>query len=148
MFKETEDMSPLLRSINRHGLWKGVAWGITIMALIDGSTYAVRGNKVATGPSYAIIREQLPGGLKFYGVIMLAIACLIIYATARESANFSRKVMLGVFIFSAWMTSLTVAGWIYTHSFAISGLSKWFLILWLSLWLAATVPKGGGRGAT
>lgn len=147
MLKETDDMNPFLKSINHHGLWKGVAWGIAAVALIDGSTYAVRGNRVATGPSYAIIREQLPGGLKFYGFIMLALACIIIYATAKESHSLSRKVMLGVFIFSAWMTGLTIAGWLYTDSFAISGLTKWFLILWLSLWLASTVPQDGGRGA-
>lgn len=139
---------PILSLMKRQGIWKGVAWGIAAMALLDGSTYSVKGNNVATGPSYAIIREQLPGGLKLYGVAMLFIACLIIYSTASHSIRLTRNVMLGVFFFSVWMTGLTIAGWIYTHSFSISGLSKWFLILWLSLWLAATVPDNGGRDAS
>lgn len=148
MTESIYDMSTLSRFMNKQGIWKGMAWGIAANALIDGSVYFVKGNSVATGPSFAIIREQLPQGLKAYGLIMLVMACIIIYASARNSQKFARNTMLGVFSFSVWMTVLTVAGWIYSNQFSIGGLSKWFLILWLSLWLSATVPKSGGRDAT
>lgn len=143
------DMNRVMRFIHHHGLWQGAAWGIAAVALIDGSSYSVKGNKLATGPSYSVLRDQVPGGMKIYGYAMLLIAAFIIYATASHSATFCRRVMLGVFIFSVWMNVLTFAGWIHAGQVGIGGLSKWFLILWLSLWLAATAgPYHGGGDAT
>lgn len=143
-----DDMNILSRFVNRHGLWRGTAWGISAIALLQGSIYSVKGDRVATGPSFSVLKDQFPDGVKVYGYAMLLVACAAMYSSAVDNTTTSRKIMLGIFIFSVWMNVIVIAGWIHAHSAGINGLSIWFLVLWLSLWLSATVGPSGGRDAS
>lgn len=137
----------LSKFIHKHGLWRGVAWGIAAASILDGATFTVRGNHAATGPSFSLLRLYLPWGMHTYGIIMLFLACAVIYSSHPMGA-IGRRTMYAVFVFSVWMTVFTVGGWIHEHHVAINGFSKWFLIVWVSLWLSATSePRAGGDGA-
>lgn len=130
-----DTLAALYQRMYQIGLWRGVAWGIAGVAIWDGAGYFVRGNAIANGPSFEIIRE-LPGGMHTHGTIMLLLAVLIIYSS-HEKASFSRRVFLVVFAYSIWVSSALIAGWAVSGQVVWSGVSKWFLIAWLALGLAA-----------
>jgi hypothetical protein len=123
--------------IAQAGLWKGICWGIAILAMIDGSTYFVKGNNVATGPSFYVLKNQF-GGLRFYGAAMLIIAGLAIYASAVRG-RCGRYIMVGIFVFSFWVClEIAVGLWQANKGFAPGNLSKWFFVMWAAIWLAGT----------
>lgn len=123
--------------IAKQGLWRGACWGMALVCMIDGSTYFVKGNTVATGPSFHLIRSQ-PGGLTLYGACMLFLAALIIYASA-EREKYGRRIMLGVFIASFWVCLEITIGMVQANQGFVPGnISKWFFMMWVALWLAGT----------
>lgn len=126
------------------GLWRWIAWGIAGTAIWDGAGYFVNGNSIANGPSFEIMK-QLPGGMRTHGLVMLILAALVIYFSY-EKAALSRRVFLAVFAYSIWVSSSLIAGWTVTHQIVWSGVSKWFLIAWLALGLAANTVQESRSG--
>ena len=119
-----------------YGLWRGVAWGLGIVAMIDGSFYLVRGNASTVGPSYTILRN-IPGGMHTHGIIILIISASIFYSSAQKGI-LARRVQYASFVYAVWLMTSTVTGCILAGQFAIGSTTKWALIGWLNLWLALT----------
>lgn len=124
------------RGITGIGLWRAMAWAVAGIAIWDGAGFFVRGNVVATPDELAVMRN-VPGGMRTHGIIMLLIACAVIYASSSRS-SLARRIFLVAFTYSVWVSFATISGWAVTHRIAWSAPSKWFLIAWITIWLAAT----------
>ena len=69
----------------------------------------------------------------------MAFAAAIMYASS-ACGQLARYVFMAFCVFSIWMTCACVGGWVVASQVSVSGLSKWFLLTWISMWLAAFTP--------
>jgi hypothetical protein len=123
--------------LRRIGLWRGMAFGVALLALWDGTGYFARGNLIAHGPSLAFLRTFPLGGMKLHGAVMILLAIAIIYVI-RDKGTPARIVMLVVFCYSVAFSCALVWGWHISHEVTWSAPSKWFFVAWVAVWLAAT----------
>lgn len=128
--------SPHLRLLAKFGLWRAMAWGIAVLAIWDGAGYFAKGNSIAQGPGLVVLRD-VPFGLHLHGAIMLILASAIIYSS-HDRPEMARITFLCVFAYSIWVSTAVIAGWMVSHHVTWSSPSKWFLIAWISLFLAAS----------
>lgn len=120
-------------------LWEGVVMGIAASTLVDGIGYAIFGNSITFGPSYALLRE-CPGGMHTFGGVFIGLSILLVLAVYLKG-NFAETVMLLLFMFSVGIACAVGGGWVQEGAIAINPITKWFLIGWVSLWLAASRPE-------
>lgn len=59
-------------------LWLALSWSLCLMLVVIGSAYLLRGPHRATGP-YALIGDQLPGGMRSHGLLMVLIGFALAY---------------------------------------------------------------------
>lgn len=125
--------------LHSYGLWRLIAWGEGALATIDGATFFSRGNGVARGPSYYVLRH-IPGGLHTYGVVMLIAAAYIFYSSARRG-DLARFVQFGTFVLAVWVSAAVIVSWAQVGEVAFGAVTKWFFIAWVALSLYLTEDK-------
>lgn len=141
-----DKMGKITRIFHKWGaldLWRGSAWGAAGVCMYDGGGYAAEGNRVAQGGSFAALRH-IPGGMHTYGTIMLILAAAVFYTSAK-GGQAARVVLLCLFGFSIGIVVALIWGMSISHEVAWSAPSKWFLVAWLSVLLAATSDAYASR---
>lgn len=126
----------VVTKFQHYGLWRLVAWGEGMLALIDGATFFAKGNPVANGSSYSILKN-IPGGMHTHGALMLVIAAYVFYSSAHKN-DLSFWVQFGVMIYSTWVTVAVTTGWIIANQISIGITTKWLFIMWVAFGLMIT----------
>jgi hypothetical protein len=121
------------------GLWNLIAWGEAVAVTIDGATYFVKGNSAALGPSFDVLK-QVPGGLHTYGAVMLVVAALIMYSSARRG-SMAEHVQFALFILGFLISASIITSWVQADSYQTNAISKWFILTWSGLVLTLTAGK-------
>jgi hypothetical protein len=116
-----------------------MAWGEAGLATLDGAVFFARGNTVAHGPSYYILK-RMPWGLHTYGVILLILGAYIFYSSAR-CGFLARRVQFATFVVSIWISAAVVISWIQVNTVAFGSITKWFLVAWIALSLYLTEER-------
>lgn len=125
--------------IHSYGLWRMIAWGEGALATIDGATFFSRGNGVAHGPSYYVLKH-VPGGLHTYGAIMLVFAAYIFYSSARRG-RLAKQVQFATFVLAVWVSAAVIVSWVQVNAVSFGAITKWFFIAWVALSLYLTEDK-------
>lgn len=125
--------------IKEVGLWNLIAWGEAGLAAIDGSTYWVKGNNAALGPSFDILKE-MPGGLYTYGIAMLLLSGLIMYSTGKPG-RFAERVQFAVFVLGLLISVSIMVSWFEADDYQTNAISKWFFVTWSALALYLTAGR-------
>lgn len=132
----------LLRFERATTAWKALTWGIAAVELLDGSSYLIRGNAAAYGPSYYML-QQAPSGLHVYGAVLMLMGGFLIYASSMPRRKFARRVLGLHYVVFLWLCAAIVASWFLTREFAPGTFTKWLFIAWTSLILRARTPTPG-----
>ena len=123
-----------------------IAWIIIVFTTVEGVGYAYGGNGVATTPSYLVL-SAVPGGMRTWGVLLLASALAIAWGIGRDSDGHPRalnatlaaaaglNILWASAIFWAWYVLHAIPAW--------SAPSKALLLVTLSYACARAVAPHG-----
>lgn len=129
----------MLDRFHSYGLWRMIAWGEAGLALLDGTTFFVKGNSVAQGPSYYVLKH-MPWGLHTYGFIMLVLSIYIFYSSASKGA-FARRIQFITFVAAVWISVAVIVSWAQVGQVTFGAVTKWFFIAWVAISLFFTEGK-------
>lgn len=129
----------MMKKLHEYGLWRMIAWGEAGVAILDGATFFVKGNAVAKGPSYYLLRHA-PEGLHSYGVVMLILASLILYSSATRG-RLARRIQFLTFVCSVWISAAIIVSWVQVQQVSFGAVTKWFLMAWVAVSLFLTEDK-------
>lgn len=85
---------------------KTIAWALVAVAVYDGAGFAFGGPSVTSSDSYVILR-MVPGGMRTWGLLLLAGAVAVAWGIGREgqrggSRALNRTLTVGVAYYAAW----------------------------------------------
>lgn len=129
-----------------------LAWLFVAVALWDGAGLAAGGSKVTTSASYAALR-LIPGGMRTWGVLLLAGAAAIAWGISQDSnghpAALNRVLSVGVFYYGLWAVVIPFTWWKYHIVPGWGGPSKFaaFAFLYYVCARAVAPPRPPGRGS-
>lgn len=122
-----------------------IAWLLVAVALYDGSGLAFGGPAFTSSDTYAALR-LVPGGMRTWGVLLLAGAAAVAWGIHQEGAGhrtaFNRALAVGVGYYLLWSIVIP-ATWAKTGAIPAWGAESKFLLL-LALYYAcarAVAPR-------
>lgn len=130
------------RTVAAHTL----AWGLVIHSIFVGGGYAWGGNTFATSPSFTIL-AAIPGGMRTWGILLLAGAVAVAYGIGRDGNGHDRALNVtlsgGVVYYVLW-AGMIVAAWVELRAIPAWGALPYTLLMVFLYYLCAraVAPPG------
>lgn len=114
---------------NAHrALWLSFGAIICATATIQGAGYLLGGDAVASSPSWYVMRQVVPGGMRTHGAIMLALALAFSFVMRDNRARCSRY-LLQAFSGYAFLVAVSIFGSWWITAKIVFGAPWWWLAL-------------------